>query len=940
MSRPTHGGLLLLGLAVAAAWPQHKTTARAEPEGASTHALRPAPLPPAADPPPARSPHRPRGTKGARAAEPAPPTGTGFHPQPWSTSDPAQFTRSVPRGKVAPAEDSWLHPAETPKPTSEWWQNMVLTKSDIDGNGNGFVIPYVIDPKPYGLKMAVPFPLAISNDIYENGFDTIVLVVQLGAADDFAGGYHAARHDKLTVDLEWGEAGAGMRCVLARGSPYVTCTYDGVAPSFNAPQMLETFSVDRAPTLCDGAAHVGSRFELSFVQSDETWVLYAERPLAMACNNDAARMSLDALEPYEGTLRAAMANNCTSGRSAFHCLTRPPADPVAPVFVALLDAHAHVYPTAGAIAFSANDAADGGGADGGATGGADGVADGGGADAAPSGAVHYQWRKAHFEGSNSSTPLLMVQMAHHHLAGVDGATRPTAGPFSVSLHGPAWLAVGDEWRVRYALPQIMWHAPRGVAPDLLAALGAQLELDAEWTPPLNYRLGAGDPYNAGKMLSRMARVALVAEAVGRADLAAAVVARLKPLAELYFNGRAANGLLYDKSWGGLISCGCLYDDCGGKCEPHCRKEGGDDAFCPSLTDPGMDFGNGYYNDHHFHYGYHLFAAATLAHFDRAWAEQHRERILLFVRAATRCSVHFLVGFPVFKIQLCCTMRADARSHASCGISRLCAARARTPRARPAVLRAPRAHVLACTRARERAQPIVLRVRSFRFLFFFVFCFWSFEFLSLACSARARTAMHAGIRTRARARTRSCPPSADVACPRLAYFINHIYQVKKVGIQVTSPLNYAASPRAPPRRAQARDYANPSTSDTHFPQWRNKDWYMGFSWASGIALAAGQPFRNGRNQESTSEAVRFENRAPRRAAPRRRRPRAPASEPQPEHAALRPWLSGPSCSTPAASSRPLSPRESEPSNLTRAPSSPPRSRAARPRRAPSPPPAPR
>jgi hypothetical protein len=52
-------------------------------------------------------------------------------------------------------------------------------------------------------------------------------------------------------------------------------------------------------------------------------------------------MSIDTTEPFTGIVRAAMANNCTSGRSAFHCNRRPPADPTEPVFGEILDAHAH-----------------------------------------------------------------------------------------------------------------------------------------------------------------------------------------------------------------------------------------------------------------------------------------------------------------------------------------------------------------------------------------------------------------------------------------------------------------------------------------------------------------------------------------------------------------------------------------------------------------------
>jgi Glycosyl hydrolase family 81 C-terminal domain len=47
----------------------------------------------------------------------------------------------------------------------------------------------------------------------------------------------------------------------------------------------------------------------------------------------------------------------------------------------------------------------------------------------------------------------------------------------------------------------------------------------------------------------------------------------------------------------------------------------------------------------------------------------------------------------------------------------------------------------------------------------------------------------------------------------------------------------------------RDIANPSKDDSFFPTFRHKDWYQGSSWASGLIS-----FLNGRNQESSSEAI--------------------------------------------------------------------------------------
>jgi len=52
----------------------------------------------------------------------------------------------------------------------------------------------------------------------------------------------------------------------------------------------------------------------------------------------------------------------------------------------------------------------------------------------------------------------------------------------------------------------------------------------------------------------------------------------------------------------------------------------------------------------------------------------------------------------------------------------------------------------------------------------------------------------------------------------------------------------------------RDIANPSSEDEYFPAFRHKDWYLGNSWASGIPTVGGQPYLNGRNQESSSEAI--------------------------------------------------------------------------------------
>lgn len=60
-------------------------------------------------------------------------------------------------------------------------------------------------------------------------------------------------------------------------------------------------------------------------------------------------------------------------------------------------------------------------------------------------------------------------------------------------------------------------------------------------------------------------------------------------------------LVYDKTWGGVVT-----------------KDG--------LNDRNADFGNAWYNDHTYHYGYLLYAAAVLIKFRPAFYDAHKEQL--------------------------------------------------------------------------------------------------------------------------------------------------------------------------------------------------------------------------------------------------------------------------------------------------------------------------
>jgi len=79
-----------------------------------------------------------------------------------------------------------------------------------------------------------------------------------------------------------------------------------------------------------------------------------------------------------------------------------------------------------------------------------------------------------------------------------------------------------------------------------------------------------------------------------------------------------------------VSCGCAYDDCNGECTPHCTNSPSK-GECPALGDPGANFGNGFYNDHHFHYGYWVYGAAVAARYNSSWEQKWREQLLTLIR---------------------------------------------------------------------------------------------------------------------------------------------------------------------------------------------------------------------------------------------------------------------------------------------------------------------
>jgi endo-1,3(4)-beta-glucanase len=101
-------------------------------------------------------------------------------------------------------------------------------------------------------------------------------------------------------------------------------------------------------------------------------------------------------------------------------------------------------------------------------------------------------------------------------------------------------------------------------------------------------------YYAGKAMAKYAEICLAAnDILQNASLVATSLPKLKAAFAVFANNQQLAPLCYDSTWKGLISTA-------------------------GFTDSGADFGNTYYNDHHYHYGYFIYAAAVLGHIDPTW----------------------------------------------------------------------------------------------------------------------------------------------------------------------------------------------------------------------------------------------------------------------------------------------------------------------------------
>ncbi|KAF5542389.1 glycosyl hydrolase family 81 [Fusarium napiforme] len=220
------------------------------------------------------------------------------------------------------------------------------------------------------------------------------------------------------------------------------------------------------------------------------------------------------------------------------------------------------------------------------------------------------WKK---KGIQQRT-LLMFALPHH----VQSLSAETArGLTNITLasttKGIATAVLADEFTmVEYELPTDIgfdpWSPRLGsvgskdsaatVSQDAKAAIikAAKVELARDITKLTNLT----SKYYGGIAFSVYARALYAVNSIaGDKSLTASSLAKLEAAFNRYVKNEEPNPLCYDTVWKGLVSSASY-----------------------GNNDSSIDFGNTYYNDHNFHYGYYVYTAAIIAQFNPSWLRKN------------------------------------------------------------------------------------------------------------------------------------------------------------------------------------------------------------------------------------------------------------------------------------------------------------------------------
>ncbi|KAK4948609.1 endo-1,3-beta glucanase [Elasticomyces elasticus] len=243
------------------------------------------------------------------------------------------------------------------------------------------------------------------------------------------------------------------------------------------------------------------------------------------------------------------------------------------------------------------------------------------------------WTKG---GAYSSNSTLLMFALPHHLESFDSNTAASVTNLTLATttSGNSTAIIADYWVLEEnELPTSLGFAPWRPANSSDSTVNLTSEAIAaiqkvsatEASQNMSAQTNLNSMYYSGKALSKFAQlVYTMHDLADQEDLAKTALLELESCFEVFSNNQQIYPLLYDTDWKGLVSSASYV-----------------------TGNSGDDFGNSYYNDHHFHYGYFLHAAAVIGYLDPTWLTNNKDYVNALARDVSNPS-SLDQYFPVFR----------------------------------------------------------------------------------------------------------------------------------------------------------------------------------------------------------------------------------------------------------------------------------------------------
>ncbi|RPB04022.1 putative endo-1,3-beta-glucanase [Choiromyces venosus 120613-1] len=495
---------------------------------------------------------------GAAAADPFTPIGTG--------APPAMFTRNgnhpVPRKSITNAD--------VPMGTNKFYSNLFLENQD----NTVFLQPYSVwwnkgtgQFQSWGLSVSHteasqlafgPNPDANPVRYYINpiGIEHFTF-----SASEFKTSSGMTLDDPTAFSINLNllanpstPSTQKLTFPLCQGQGFITGLYTNLTPIFDSAILFRTLT--KATSTKVGA----TKYKI-VLEDGNTWLLYATRTAAG-----------EFASPVDGALDFTLVNNhriqASSNFNGIIQIAKIPADSTAAEDV--YDASFGLYCTGVTMSAAVDTAA----------------------------AYSFNFAKSGVANSGG----LLGWALPHHIAAITAGSVKSGMQMRSTTKGVMTAVAGDVWTMTETnlatnIGFYPWKpdgAPNTYSAAALTtirnAVASDIAQDMDGQSNLN------SMYYSGKALSKFAFVCFVAKDIVKdTALTNTCVTKLKAAFNRFSENTQVYPLIYDTVWKGLVS-NAIY----------------------ATGDAGQDFGNGAYNDHHFHYGYHVHAAAVLGYLDSSF----------------------------------------------------------------------------------------------------------------------------------------------------------------------------------------------------------------------------------------------------------------------------------------------------------------------------------